>query len=409
MLPIKIIKMNWEIVDVKSPVLVKNLINVVLIFIILLIYYLVNIGNRYVEEDKKIEINKKKTLPVILGIIFVYLFYLLSKKYNIISDIVYTVIISIVLSYLINPIVNYLEKYRVKRGIAVLVVYMIALGIILILSFIIIPKTGKEIKRLFSILPDYFHRISRFIDKIYIKYYENIDNMPPVFQGVEEVIIDNIERLENTIIINISRFVEGIISTFSKIISLILIPILTFYFIKDRDYFKEKVYFAIPKTMREDAKKLALEIDKALGQFVRGRLLLALYVGVVTTVLLLLFNVDFAIIIGLITGIADIIPYIGPFLGFLPAVFFAFLDSPTKALWVAILFIGVQWVENNVLAPKIIGKSTGIHPITILLALVLGGGIFGIMGMILSIPSIAIIKILYNHLMEKINSSDIRE
>ena len=315
---------------------------------------------------------------------------------------IYTVIISIVLAYLINPIVNYLERYKIKRGIAVLFVYIMVLGIILILSFIIAPKIGKEIKRLLNVLPDYFHRISKFMDNIYIKYYENMYNMPSIFQGIDEVIIDYIERLENSINIGISRFFEGIISTFSKIISLVLIPILTFYFVKDKEYFKEKIYFKIPKNIREDVKNLAIEMDLVLGQFVRGRLLLALYVGVVTTILLLLFRVDFAIIIGLITSVADIIPYIGPFLGFLPAVFFAFLNSPTRALWVAIFFLLIQWVENNVLAPKIIGESTGIHPITVLLALVIGGGIFGVWGMILSIPLIAIIKILYNNFIKKL-------
>ena len=394
--------MNWELVEIKSPILIKSMIFLVSTLIILLIYYLVNIGNKYIPENRQIKISKKRTFPIIIGIIFIYLFYLLYKKYNIISDMIYTVIISIVLAYLINPIVNYLERYKVKRGIAVLFVYMIVLGIILILSFIIVPQTGREVKRLLNILPDYFHRISRFMDNIYIKYYENIDNMPSVFQGIDEVVIDYIERLENSISISVSRFFEGIISTFSKIISLVLIPILTFYFIKDRDYFKEKIYLAIPKNTREDVKSLAIEMDLVLGQFVRGRLLLAIYVGIATTILLLLFRVDFAIIIGLITGVADIIPYIGPFLGFLPAVFFAFLHSPTRALWVAIFFLGIQWVENNVLAPKIIGESTGIHPITVLLALVLGGGIFGIWGMILSIPLIAIVKILYNHFIKKL-------
>ncbi len=387
---------------IKSPILIKSMIISVFIFIILLIYYLINIGNRYIPENRQIRISKKRTLPILVGIIFIYLFYLLSKKYNIIHDMIYTVIISIVLAYLINPIVNYLERYKVRRGIAVIFVYMVVLGIILILSFIIVPKTGREIKRLLNVLPDYFHRISKFMDNIYIKYYENMDNMPSVFQGVDEVIINYIERLENSISISVSRFFEGIISTFSKIISLVLIPILTFYFIKDRDYFKEKIYIAIPKGIREDVRSLAIEMDMVLGQFVRGRLLLALYVGIATTILLLLFRVDFAIIIGLITGIADIIPYLGPFLGFLPAVFFAFLYSPTRALWVAIFFLGIQWVENNVLAPKIIGESTGIHPITVLLALVLGGGIFGIWGMILSIPLIAIIKILYNYFIKKL-------
>lgn len=384
--------------------MIKALIIVVLLFIILLIYYLINIGNKYIPENKKIKINKRKILPIVIGFLFIYLFYLLSRKYNIITDMIYTIIISMVLAYLINPIVNYLERYKMKRGIAVLFIYAIVLGIILILSFIIVPKTGKEIRSLLKLLPNYFHSISQTIDNIYIKYYESIDNMPNVFQGLDEIIISNVERLENTISTSISKFIEGIIFTFSKIISLVLIPILTFYFIRDGKYFKEKIYLMIPKSYRKDVKGLILEIDKALGQFIRGRLLLALYVGIATTILLLLFKVDFALIIGLITGVADIIPYLGPFLGFLPAVFFAFLYSPIKALWVGVLFLGIQWVENNVLAPKIIGKSTGIHPVTILLALVIGGGIFGIMGMILSIPFIATLKIIYNYFVIKINT-----
>ncbi len=161
----------------------------------------------------------------------------------------------------------------------------------------------------------------------------------------------------------------------------------------------------LPENSRKEIKTLIIEIDKVLGQFIRGRLILALYVGITTTALLLLFRIDFALIIGLITGIADIIPYLGPFLGFFTSsIFFAFLKSPIIAIWVGLIFLGIQWIENNVLAPpKIIGKSIGIHPITVLLALVLGGGIFGVFGMILSIPFIATMKILYNYFKGKVN------
>lgn len=394
MLPIYII-MLWNIE--------KTLLIEFSMLLILLIYYLINIGNQYILEDKRIRINKRKAFIIILGIIFIYIFYLLSRKHNIIKDMIYTIIISMVLAYLINPLVIHLEKYNMKRGTAVLFIYALVLGLILILSFIIIPKTGKEIKRLFKLLPDYFHSISRLIDNFYIKYYESMDNMPPIFQGLDEIIIGNMEKLEKSISLNISRFIEGVIFTFSKIISLILIPILVFYFIKDQDYFKEKIYYMLPENSRKEIKTLIIEIDKVLGQFIRGRLILALYVGITTTALLLLFRIDFALIIGLITGIADIIPYLGPFLGFLPAVFFAFLKSPIIAIWVGLIFLGIQWIENNVLAPKIIGKSIGIHPITVLLALVLGGGIFGVFGMILSIPFIATMKILYNYFKGKVN------
>ena len=89
-------------------------------------------------------------------------------------------------------------------------------------------------------------------------------------------------------------------------------------------------------------------------------------------------------------------------MSFLPAVFFAFVSSPVKALWVAILFIGIQWIENNVLAPKIIGETTGMHPITILLALIIGGGMFGVMGMVFSVPVVAVFKILFSFFVERV-------
>lgn len=409
LLPIRLIKMETSIMNIQSSVLIRNLIILISIFLVFAIYYLIHIGNRYVDGNKRIQVNKKKAIPILIGLISVYIFYLLSKKYGILSDTIYTIIISAVLAYLFNPIINYFEKHNISRGLGVFIVYIIIVGIIFILSFLVIPKTGREMKRFVMVFPLYFEKVSQFTDRLYMKYYANIDNMPPIFQGIEEIVLKNINSIENLIITSISRFFEGLMSTFSKIISLILIPILTFYFLKDKEYFKTKLYLTIPKKNRKEVKGLSLEIDRALSQFIRGRLLLALYVGVATTILLLVLKIDFAIIIGMLTGVADIIPYFGPFIGFLPAVFFALLSSPIKALWISILFVGIQWVENNVLAPKIIGKSTGIHPITILLALVIGGGVFGVMGMIFSIPAVAVIKILFGFFMEKVRKPNIMD
>jgi predicted PurR-regulated permease PerM len=395
--------------NIQSSILIRNLIILISLLVVIIIYYIVHIGNKYIDDNRKIQINEKKILPLVIGLIFIYAFYLLAKKYGILSDMIYTIIISTVLAYLLNPIVNYFEKHKITRSFGVLIIYLVIIGIIFILSFLVIPKTGREIKGLLIVLPRYFKKLSKFIDDLYMKYYLSLDNMPPIFQSIEEIILNNINAIENVIITSISRFFEGIVSTFSKVVSLILIPILTFYFLKDKEYFKTKLYLTIPKNNRKEVKELFLEIDRSLSQFIRGRLLLAVYVGIATTILLLVLRIDFAIVIGMITGIADIIPYFGPFIGFLPAVFFGLLSSPIKALWVSIFFVGIQWVENNVLAPKIIGESTGIHPVTILLALVIGGGIFGVMGMIFSIPAVAIIKILFNFFLEKIKKPNIRD
>lgn len=395
--------------NIQSSILIRNLIILISLLVVIIIYYIVHIGNKYIDDNRKIQINEKKILPLVIGLIFIYAFYLLAKKYGILSDMIYTIIISTVLAYLLNPIVNYFEKHKITRSFGVFIIYLVIIGIIFILSFLVIPKTGREIKGLLIVLPRYFKKLSKFIDGLYMKYYLSLDNMPPIFQSIEEIILNNINAIENVIITSISRFFEGIVSTFSKVVSLILIPILTFYFLKDKEYFKTKLYLTIPKNNRKEVKELFLEIDRSLSQFIRGRLLLAVYVGIATTILLLVLRIDFAIVIGMITGIADIIPYFGPFIGFLPAVFFGLLSSPIKALWVSIFFVGIQWVENNVLAPKIIGESTGIHPVTILLALVIGGGIFGVMGMIFSIPAVAIIKILFNFFLEKIKKPNIRD
>ena len=124
---------------------------------------------------------------------------------------------------------------------------------------------------------------------------------------------------------------------------------------------------------------------------------MAIAVGVMTTIFLLIMRIDYALIIGIITCIADIIPYIGPALGFIPAVVLALVDSPIKAVIVAAAFVLIQWVENNILAPKILGTTIGLNPLLILTSLILGAGMFGVPGMIFAVPVVATLKVVLGH------------
>lgn len=365
------------------------------VLLTLIIYYLINIGNNYVPNNKKIRIKDKKILPILLGLLFIFIFNSLLNKYTILSDTFYTIIFSAILAYLFNPIINFLESKKIKRSHGVLLLYLIILSLIFILSFLVIPRSSKEIKKLAVDMPIYMENASIMMDRLYNKYYSTLGVLPPMFQGVQQIVMENIVGIEHLVVNALKSFVGGVINTFSKFISLVLTPILTFYFLVDKKYFREKLMKLIPEKHKIKCIKLFKEIDHSLSKFVRGKIILAVYVGVVTTILLLIVGVDFAIFIGIITGVADIIPYLGPFLGFLPAVFFAFLSSPIKALWVTIFFVLIQWVENNILAPRIIGSTTGIHPLVILLSIILGGGIFGILGMVLAVPVVAISIILF--------------
>lgn len=372
----------------------KSILTLLLLLTVLIIYYLINIGNKFVPENKKIELKDKKLLTILMGLLSVFAFYYLFKKYSILSDTFYTIIFSAILAYLFNPIINYFEKKKIKRIYGVLILYLIILGLIFILAFLVIPRSSREIKRLITYMPEYLEGISSLIDSIYNKYYSTIGELPPIFQGVQQVVMENIIGIENMVVNGLKSFMTGIINTFAKFVSLVLTPILTLYFLVDKDYFTKRIKKLIPDRHKEKALELFRRIDISLSKFVRGKIILAISVGIGTTIALLIIDVEFAVFIGIITAIADVIPYIGPFIGFIPAVFFAFLSSPIKAIWVSILFVLIQWIGNNILAPKIIGDTTGIHPIIILISIIIGGGVFGVLGMILAVPVVAIFVIL---------------
>lgn len=387
-----------------QSLLIKFVWGLSITLLILIIYYLINIGNNFVPEKKKIQIKDKKVLPLILGIIALVIFYSLLKKYSILSDTFYTIVFSAILAYLFNPIINYFEKKKISRIRGVFILYISILAIFLIFAFLVIPRTSTEIKRLVVNMPIYMEKASSSLDELYNRYYSTLGDLPPILHGVQQVVMENIVGLENIVANGVKTFVGGIIKTFSKFISLVLIPILTFYFLVDKDFFKNKMLSFIPLKHKKEYISLLRDIDDSLSKFVRGKLILAVYVGVATSILLLILRIDFAVVIGFLTGIADIIPYLGPFLGFMPAVFFAYFISPIKALWVAGFFVLIQWVENNILAPKVIGDTTGIHPLIILISIIIGGGIFGVLGMILAVPVVAMSIIIFRFISNKIKN-----
>ena len=403
------------------------ILSILLIF--LAIYYLINIGNRYIEGKKRINIDLRLITKIFLGILIFYLINIIFNKFPILGYTLSSVIIAIIFAYIIDPIVNYLERKGVKRQFGVIIVYISAILIFGILIVSVIPKTINEISNLLTSLPamvdTLIREVNNFASNVFAKFNielpENFINVyketnPKVNGDVEtpQIVSDILNSIKATINDLIVKAQGSLMGSLSNVLSklygfltsafrLVLIIIFSFYFSVDKDRFMHRVKKAIPNKYRDDISYLTSNIDTALQQFIRGRMLMAIFVGLITMAYLLVLRVDFAIIIGLITCVADIIPYIGPFLGCAPAVLFAFMDSPMKALWVLILFVIVQWVENNILAPKLIGDSTGLNPLVILISIIIGGGIFGVWGMVISVPLTSIIFILVDFIKIKYN------
>lgn len=366
------------------------------------VYYLINIGDQYIDKSKRIRFDLRRVglflSAILLFIIIRYVFH----RFPVLPTTLAAIVISIILAYIINPLVSYLETKKISRRLGVLIVYVGFVLIFVVLFLVVLPKTIQELRNLFTSLPNLVNDVNlRILDSAdHIEKVTNID-MSRILKNIQDGIEQYLNSIQTGLVERLRSMASGMYAAFGRMVSFVLVLILTYYFTVDKNRIKVKLYKLIPSNYRSDILYLGSEINAAMLEFVKGKLLLAVIVGVMTTIMLLILGVNFAVAIGLITIVADIIPYIGPFLAFIPAFFFSVMDSWTKAIWVSIFFVFLQWAENNLFAPKILGKRTGLHPAVVLLCIVIGGGTFGVIGMILSVPVFSILTILKNFTMMK--------
>ncbi|WP_066504969.1 AI-2E family transporter [Abyssisolibacter fermentans] len=381
---------------------VRELLITALVFVIL--YYIIKIGNKTLGKGNGLIITKKELfkLTIFAGMIFAIL--KIYTSVPIVKDIIYTIIISITIAYILNPIVNYLESKGLRRITSISIIYLFIAGFIGMLYFIIVPSILEEVTNLLVDFPEYLRQINDKIKTFYNLYTVNMDSLPGGIGNIKNIIDNNLIAIENLVTKNIKNVTDNIATTFSKLVVLVLFPVMTFYFLKDKDFFKKNIILLCPKKFRDDLLKISRKMNIILGKFVRGQLIVASFIGVASAVDLLILRVKFALIIGLIAGVASIIPYFGPIIGIIPALFFALLDSTTKAIWVIITFVIIQQIEGDVLSPRIVGNSVGLHPIVVMVVLLIGGGIFGVIGMLLSVPATVFIKIILNYSIEKLDN-----
>lgn len=378
-------------------------ISIVILIITLLcasLYYLIYIGNRYVASERRININWKNIFKVILFFIVLSIIVALFKAYPILGSTLSAFLIAVLLAYLLNPLVNKLEKMKINRYLGTAIVYLLLLFIIVGLGFLVIPSLIDQAENFLRNLPKMTNYGLNWIKETLDK--NNLYNTDIYFQA-ENAVKDYISSSSSKILDWSAGLLSSVTASIGFLLTLVLIPIITFFLLTDKEKIFDSIKRIFPKKYYEDANLLYHEIDESMSNFVRGRILMAVFVGIVTMIALLIMRVDFAVVIGIITMISDIIPYVGPFVGFLPAAIFSLMVSPMKVVWVGIVFFLINWVENNILGPKLLGESTGIHPIVILISIIIGGGMFGVWGMILSVPFVSLMMILTKFVRRKIN------
>lgn len=235
-------------------------------------------------------------------------------------------------------------------------------------------------------------------------YLKGIDKYG-IFDYIKASIDELFSKLGQSISPMINKTVTQVISLTSNLINFVLGSIISVYILKDKEYFANNLnkltYAIFPVERASSVIEMFKEIKKAFSKFLVGKLLDSLIIGILCFIGCLIMRVRYALLISLIVGITNMIPYFGPFIGMIPAAIITVFYSPFKALWVVIFIFLLQQFDGLYLGPKILGIQVGLKPFWIILSILIGGGFFGIWGMLFAVPTAAVIRTLLGKYIDK--------
>lgn len=334
---------------------------------------------------------------LVCALLILFLLYMLilispmiNAVYRFLSAVLAPFVIAVIISYVLNPIVNMLNARKVPRPIAVLLIYAVFITSATVILMNFIPMVMKQLKELNEHLPELGMKVQSLIDD-----FNRNELLPP---SVREGINRSLTNLESQIGESITSFVNDIGSTINTMFIAFIIPFLVFYMLKDFKLLERTTLAIVPKRHRKEAIRLMIEIDQALGNYVRGQFIVCVIVGVLAYLGYWLIGMPYPLLLALLVAIFNIIPYLGPFFGAAPALIMAATVSLKMVLLVAAVNLVVQMLEGNVISPQVVGRTLSMHPLTIIFVLLVGGELAGIAGLILAVPFFAVLKVLYQHL-----------
>lgn len=330
--------------------------------------------------------NKIKTALIIL--IILALIYALSRI-SLIKEIFIVILSAYIIAYSLKPFhAKMRERGLSKRTSAIIIILVLVIGILLCFT-ILIPSVFRESFNIKNTV----NQIENYIEGFYMKM-KPMKNNKTVY-----AIIENINNRVNIFTVRaFSKIFDGFMNAAEDVLSLSVIPIITYYFLVDFEKMENKFILMFPEKIRKIAQKIINDIDKIMSNYIYSQFILSIIISIATFIILFSLKVNFPIILSILNGIFNIIPYFGPLLGAIPAILVALLKSPSRALLTTILLFILQQIEGNIISPKLTGESISMHPLTIILLLIVGGKIGGFFGMVLAVPAGIIIKIAFEDL-----------
>ncbi len=326
-------------------------------------------------KENDISISTSTLLKIVLTVLILYFAWT-------IRDILILLLIAVTLASALEPLVDRLAVKKIPRSLIVLSVYIVAIGFIVLVGFAVVPAVIEQFKS----LGDATNLAGQFQDKIANSQFLRSLNLTDLATQNVQTIINDFSSLSN-------NFVSSTLGFFSGVVQIVTVLVVSFYLLVEENGMKQFIYTLVPKEHNPKELHLVTRIQKKVGMWLVGQIIISALIFSLVLITLTLLGVKYALVIAIFSGFFELVPYIGPFISGLAALFFALLQGPGIAIMVGLVYVVISKVEGYILVPKIMQRTVGVSPLVILVGILIGFKVAGIFGVLLAVPLLAVINV----------------
>lgn len=303
-----------------------------------------------------------------------------------IGELVRLFIVAALFAYILDPVASYLESRGWSRLMATVVVFVGIIASVGFFIFLLLPVIGREIKAIQAGI------VSGQAEQM-LNHLESALESKLAFLGVQNLQLEEkVRQLTQSLGNHLFSFLMNAVSL---ITSLVIIPFIIFFLLKDGREIKKSVISLVPNRYFEFSLNVLHKMDKQLGNYLRGQFMDALIIGILSILALRILHVKYFILIGAFAGLANLVPYVGPIAGAIPAIIVSLMETGDfiRVIYIALAFAIVKLIDDTLVQPLVVAKTVSLHPLLVLMVVIIGGKFFGVLGMLLSVPTTAVLKV----------------
>jgi len=304
-----------------------------------------------------------------------------------VRDVLVLLLLALTIAAAVSPLVNTLVRWHWRRALAVVFIYFILLLIIVLFLFLVIPSVAAQLREIAAQIPAIYNRFLGLFHSL-----EQLLEKSRLIESPEQFL----NQINESLLGSASSLLFSTFTLMKVIASLVVVLVISFYLVASENAFEEFWRAVVPLRYEEYVSNLWQRVNKKIGRWLQGQLLLGLIVGVMTYLGLKIFSMHFTFTLALIAGIFELVPFVGPIISAVPAVILGFAHSTSLGLMMILLYLAIQQLENHLIVPLVTNKLVGLNPVIVILALIAGGSLAGFVGVLVAVPVTVIITEIFN-------------